>query len=476
MSKSKPTAATEGVDGRVVLIQQRDELADFADLLTRLGIPIESRGGRPLPRPGDVAQAGLIVIPAGLLLEGGAPNLSLWPRTVAVVDDASRTLLSHLNRVGAALVIHRPIHPRTLRLLLLHEIYRGPERRTRKRILIGHPIRVVSGLFKQRATLCELSPDGARIELPGTPKIGSKLRILIGKDLTGGKPLKLQAKVMRCIRPSGEEGRRDAEIGVELINPKQDRQAIASVLQRYARGPAAWAGKSASQTSTSDTPVLASIDETETTTDSGIRADQDGSGPPGETIDPEASARRLPPSHRPARSESPNFIKVTGTSQRRDATIRSASAEATAKPTAAPASADASDRRSETRVTYDRRVVALGQEAARVLVGRDLSHGGMRIASNEAIHVGDAFRIALHGGSEAEPIVVNATALRDDGEDGLVLSFGDLSASQREQLDELLATTASIHSVGDEADGAGSIVVGEMLDMLEREGGEAHPA
>ena len=64
-------------------------------------------------------------------------------------------------------------------------------------------------------------------------KIGSKLRILIGKDLTLGKPLKLQAGVVRCIRSPGENGRSGAEIGVKLLKAGPDSRAITSLLDRF---------------------------------------------------------------------------------------------------------------------------------------------------------------------------------------------------------------------------------------------------
>ena len=54
--------------------------------------------------------------------------------------------------------------------------------------------------------------------------------------------------------------------------------------------------------------------------------------------------------------------------------------------------------------------MALGEEAARVLVGRDLSQGGMRIAANDAVGLGDVLRLALHCGTELEPVVVMAKA------------------------------------------------------------------
>ena len=72
--------------------------------------------------------------------------------------------------------------------------------------------------------------------------------------------------------------------------------------------------------------------------------------------------------------------------------------------------ADGSERRRETRIPYERRVVALGEEAARVLVGRDLSQGGMRLAAKDAVDLGDVLRLALHCGTELEPVVVMAKA------------------------------------------------------------------
>ena len=155
-------SSNQQVNDRAIVIQRGNELSEFKDLLTKLGVPTEIYSGA-LPTAEQLRGAAVVVIPGKRLAESGTPNLSLWPRTVAVVDDSSKTLISHLNRLGAALVVRRPIHPRTLRLLLLHEIYRGPERRRKKRILIGHPIRVGVGLFKQRATLLELSRPVAHV-------------------------------------------------------------------------------------------------------------------------------------------------------------------------------------------------------------------------------------------------------------------------------------------------------------------------
>jgi hypothetical protein len=131
------------------------------------------------------------------------------------------------------------------------------------------------------------------------------------------------------------------------------------------------------------------------------------------------------------------------------------------------------DRRDTTRVPYGRRVVALGEEAARVLVGRDLSPGGMRIDATSSIALGDLLRVALHSGNRSEPVIVLAHALRDDGEDGLVLVFTDLSPRQKEQLDQIIDCSGPIHvnpetSEGDDPESfvGGAVVVAEMLDTI----------
>ena len=131
------------------------------------------------------------------------------------------------------------------------------------------------------------------------------------------------------------------------------------------------------------------------------------------------------------------------------------------------------ERRRDARIPYDERVVALCEEAARILVGRDLSGGGMRVAATPSIAVGDILRVALHSGTQTEPLVVLASILRDDGDDGLVLSFDDLSETQREQLESIIASGLPIHANSDDLDDpsavAEAIVVAEVLESVSPE-------
>ncbi len=511
-------SSSEQVNNRAVVIQRAGELSEFVQLLEALAVRVDVHDGARMPTPDDVSGAAVVVVSGQRLLESGTPNLSLWPRTLAVVDRASKTMLAHLNRVGAAMVIRRPIHARTLRLVLLREIYRGPERRKRKRTLIGHPIRVGGGLFKQRATLLELSDTGARLELPKAPKVGSTLSLLIGKDLTHGKTLKLQAKVVRGLRAPGESGRQDSIVGVALVDPRKHHDDVTAILDRFASGPASWSGK---------------LDETGSSTASPAVAAPNAPALRPEEIDPEASARRLPPPRATSLAPSSPADEPVDTGGAGSAPIQEAAprtidaAESgaddgsfhddtteTISPEAIesdefgaeadefaldadaaealfdvePAAdldllddedledekpdADPDDRRRDPRIAYDRRVVALDQEAARVLVGRDLSHGGMRIASTDVVDVGDTLRVALHCGTDLEPLIVLATALRDDGDAGVVLEFQALSDGQRDHLEKIIASSSPVQ-IGPNEDlneKTGSVVMGEMLETISKAG------
>jgi hypothetical protein len=107
---------------------------------------------------------------------------------------------------------------------------------------------------------------------------------------------------------------------------------------------------------------------------------------------------------------------------------------------AAPARPRAArERRLGVRRAFERRVIALGDEAARVLIGRDLCAGGMRVEPGPELRVGERLKIALHGPDGGVPAVISADVIRDEGPRGYVLRFGSLSGRERDFLEKLLA-------------------------------------
>ncbi len=507
-STNKPVA------DRAILCQRGSELAEFAPLLADLGIAVEIHTGE-LPGPEVLAGACLAIVAGQRLAEGKPASLRSWPRTLAVVDDGSKTLAAHLNRIGVAMVIRRPIHPRALRLLLLHELYRGPERRAKKRVLIGHPIRLGVGLFKQNATLLELSRTGARIALTNPPKIGTLIHFALGKELTNSKPMKVQAKIVRSIRPGSGAGAGESEVGVALVNAVELAKPIQAILDRFALGPA-MTGPSARSTPAAATPRglpaqvaarTAPIPAPAAPTIAAVNPAAAASAPPS----PSAEARRLPPSYQPASAQPAKPAETPRHPSPAPAAVPVA--VAVAVPRAAvemeheaftsdceleldedgsdfvldlddelPGEATsgepaASDRRRSARVPFQQRIVALDEQAARVVVGRDLCLGGMRIAANPDVAIGDVLRLALHAGSEMEPLVLLAGVERNDGEDGLVLAFSSLTGPQRERLEKILAASGAIQGPADDEGNqeAESLVMGELLGRVAR-GRDAAPS
>ena len=98
----------------------------------------------------------------------------------------------------------------------------------------------------------------------------------------------------------------------------------------------------------------------------------------------------------------------------------------------------------------------------------------MRIAATSSVAVGDVLRVALHCGAQTEPLVVLARTLRDDGDDGLVLSFDELSESQRERLELIISEDVPVHTNSDDLEDASTmgeaIVVAEVIETVQSEG------
>jgi c-di-GMP-binding flagellar brake protein YcgR len=120
------------------------------------------------------------------------------------------------------------------------------------------------------------------------------------------------------------------------------------------------------------------------------------------------------------------------------------------------------ERRLSLRHWFGRRVIARGAGAPRVLLGRDLSTGGMRVENAVGLRPGEELQLALHSQSGDVPLVLRASVLRSDPSGAAALEFSDLSSSQRVALDKLLSRLG----------GGGDPVVSELLEPAPRLEGE----
>ncbi|HME72974.1 MAG TPA: PilZ domain-containing protein [Myxococcota bacterium] len=355
-----------------VLLIDDGELDDVAALLAELGPAVF----RSLPEdlvPGrGVLDGRLRLIVASGRRALGLPELPCAPTDpeptrVAVVSGGSRTLRGALRRVGFHYLVHRPVHPDALRLLLTRLLYRGPEKRRAERVAVGAPTSFRAGLRRRSGTLVELSATGCRLVAGVTPARGAQVTVFF-PDPDGGRAIPVRGCVLRVALLD-----RTREIAISFgAQTDAARARIERLVALHRGGPAAWAGSSLP-----------------------------GPGTP--------SGRR--------------------------------------------------DQRRNRRGVYRKRIIALFEGGARVLLGRDLSVGGMRVESDGDLEGGQIVSLALHGSSLANPVVVRARVVRRGLSRESVLRFIELDDATRDLLAKLVAEQPEIESLGPEGGASGRTVV-----------------
>jgi hypothetical protein len=387
----------------MILLLHDGELRDIRSLLDEIGVPVRERVGPLRPAESNTPWKTVIATPKRLLAFKPLPS-GPRPMMIGIGDGCSNTLRTQMQRLRVDYVVDRPVHPVALRLLLLHALYNGPERRRLGRVSIGAPARIKTGLFAKPVTLAEISIRGARIlaEHPLAP--GARLKLVIGRELTKTGSLKLSSSVVRA-SDAGEAG---VEVGLrfEDMNAKLT-QALKRFVDLHQRGPVQ------------------------------IRHHVSDRGP--------ASS--------PASTPGPSL------SQHADPFRDGTNAGPTASSDGQAADPGGSERRTEGRHPYASRVVALDSEAARVFIGRDISTGGMRVDSHPDLGLGARLKLALHAGPRSEPVLVDALVDRDDGDEGIFLRFSSVDDRMQRELDLVIGRLA--FSTGDPGDGG--VVVSELI-------------
>lgn len=334
-----------------ILLLHNDELSDVRSLLSDLAISVVERAGN-LTDVDLRTQWDLVIASQKRLsaLEKGA-NIKK-ARRIAVIDNDSRTLRSMLRRLGVDYVVARPVHVAALRLLVLHCVYRGPERRRRARVSVGATVQLRIGLFRKDVILADLSLRGCRLICEKPVKTDSKMKLFIPSEMGGGRGFSLPVRALRTTATT-DPGQGHTVAGVfHGLSPAQG-QRLRKVFETYLNGPARMSG-----------------------------ATLDGGDPAG--------------------------------------------------------AGDRPERRTAPRKHYDKHVVTVDDEATRVLLCRDISIGGMRVEPNDSLVPGDDLLVALHIRSRSEPLVVNARVSRDDGKNGLILTFHDLSQETDDYLTKMV--------------------------------------
>jgi hypothetical protein len=138
---------------------------------------------------------------------------------------------------------------------------------------------------------------------------------------------------------------------------------------------------------------------------------------------------------------------------------------AASAPAAASANSEAEgERRGAVRKSFTQRVLAAGAGISHMLIGRDLSSGGMRVRPEPDLELGDEIRLAVYGRRGQPAIMLKAVVTRDDGDDGLVLRFRDVPTSIAARLEQIVAELPTLPIESPDASPAQpGVVVSEIL-------------
>lgn len=379
---------------RTLLLLHDGELADVRCVAESLGARVVECAPADAPPDWDV-----LVATARHARDTYLRSTRLRAVRVAVLESRSRTLRNLVRRAGMDLIVRRPVHPTALRLLLLHALYRGPERRSR-RVAVGAPVRFRVGLRRRDGVLADLSMRGCMILSRRPMRIGQAIVVWVPDATSESKSFAVRGAVVRILpSSSGERG-----FGVDFgVVSKQLVAHLKASVAAYLEGPAAHAGLDAGTTQ----PLVS-----------------------GAVLAQAAIA-----SGSPVAAEHPD------------------------------------ERRERERRTYaGRRVVALGEEAARVLIGRDLSTGGMRVDPEPHLAVGQKLQIAIHAGPGQTPLVVQAEVMRDDAEHGFGLRFLALDEAAERYLAKMVDSlpdadaTQGAGASGDGEDRDGEVVISQIIE------------
>jgi len=160
------------------------------------------------------------------------------PVRVVVVDQDSKTLRDQLRQVGFDYLVRRPVHPEALRLLVMHSLYRGDEKRREPRVAVGLEISFQTGEIPRRATLVDLSTGGCRLISSFELEAGKRVSVTLPETLGAAEAITLEGKILRSSydKRIGEEGMHSAAVHFENLS-RDLRNELEWIIEDKIGGP-----------------------------------------------------------------------------------------------------------------------------------------------------------------------------------------------------------------------------------------------
>lgn len=422
-----------------ILLIDDGELDEVARVLDAEGVAYERLRGGQIPAEVAPPRDLLIVTPRRVeRVRRGSPA-DARPgrplRIIAVAED-SPAMRRRLRRSGLHLLIRLPAAAEIWRLLVARALYRGSERREDLRVAVGSPVSIgtdpanavdaaddggraadgASGAADASTVLVDLSNRGCRLQTEAALTVGDPIAFTLPADpeRTGDdEPLALRGRIRRLAREPGAR-RCTLAIVFDADLPERTRTRLTGLINHWASGPYSI-----------DHAVVAGAPAIPPCTLPSL---------PDLTLDDETDPPVLAGSEIRVRLE-PGSGSIP------------------------PSPEDPRERRDLPRGRFDNAIVAESEQGPFVLIGRDLSAGGMRIERHPDLHVGDRFQIALHGPTAGEPIVVDAEVVRDDGPAGFGVVFETVDDDDVATLEKMVACLPDVESLEDgELAGLGAIL------------------
>ncbi len=129
-------------------------------------------------------------------LERGNRSGSRCPCQIVIAEAISNTMKSQLQRLQCDYIIEEPVHPSALQLLIMHSLYRGPERRKTDRVALTESVRLKIGWRSREGTLIQLSNRGCQVICDSEIAVKEKLVVQLAKTVSGKSSLNIRGHVV----------------------------------------------------------------------------------------------------------------------------------------------------------------------------------------------------------------------------------------------------------------------------------------
>jgi hypothetical protein len=383
-----------------MLLLDDGELDAVCALLEHLGLPYTRLRGSEV---GDEIES-----PDGAL--PGRPN------RIVAIDEDSPALRRQLRNMGFSTLVRLPASDQVWRLLVQRALYQGDERRRETRLPVSAQISltqldeaVPATEPARSALLADISNRGCHVVADEPFALKARIFFTLSPEATGSKAVELSGSIIRTgpWDAHTDTPRFSAAVAFDPDMPDASRVVLACMLNARIRGPKSLAPQLSQELSLPScaSPVLP-----------GLKLDDE--------TDPAIATQFK--------------IELSTTSTQEF---------------------NPDNQRKNRRVDYQQRIEAATTNNEMILLGRDLSSGGMRVERFADAKLGAHLELALYGLADSTPLVVDAEVVRDDGERGIALRFLSLPRGVAAELENFITCLPAVESLEDgEELGIGSVL------------------